>query len=416
MKISSLVTSTKRKQKIFYLSLSPDVILIQMEKLCLYKISTDELYEVNREAFQALKKLDGTISLQRLKLDEKLLRFCIREKLLIKHRSPQYHPVTVRKAPIPSLRYLELIITRRCTRNCAHCYLGKPKSLDMKPSVAYIAMKQFEEIGGLRLLISGGEPLAHPNFERINELLAQYKFRKVLLTNGDLLTRESARQLNVHEVQVSIDGLEKGHDVIRGRGSFKKAIKAVENARAEGLDVSVATMIHSYNLDELVTFRRILLEIGVKEWNLDFPCLAGNAKKDTDLFPPLEKAGRLLSLGFGGSYHGASDGWACGRHLASVSPKGEVLRCGFYEDTPLGSLLKDGLLTTWKRKKHIRLSKTDCATCEYALECGGGCRFRAGTDTARDPFMCAVWGKRTPFSFGKKKRGTKGNRRAPSAQ
>lgn len=394
MKPSSLASSSKAYGRKFYLSLAPDVIMCKMENFCLYKISKDELYEVNEEAFQALKRLDGTVSLSEMKLDEKFLSYCLKEKLLIKHSASIYHPVTIRKTPIPSLRYLELIITRRCTRRCAHCYLGRPKSIDMKPSVAYIAMKQFEEMGGLRLLVSGGEPLVHPHFDSINELMVHHKFRKVLLTNGDLLSRDRARQLNVEEIQVSVDGLEKGHDAIRGKGSFKKAFQAIENALVEGFDVSVATMIHNQNLQELPMLRRILIEMGVKEWNLDLPCAAGNAYRNRSLIPPIEKAGRFMLLGFGGSYHGGGgEGWACGRHLVAVVPTGNVIRCGFYEDAPLGSILDDGLLTAWKRKKHIRLSKTDCLDCEYIAECGGGCRFRAGSDTGADLFMCAVYGK-----------------------
>jgi len=374
-----------------YLALSDDAALRRLESIFVYKISADELYEIGPEAYRFMKKLNGTHSADDLKPDPKFLRYCVRESLIERLASPICRPVRDAKGPRPSLRYLELLITRRCTRSCGHCYLGRPRAVDLPVPKILDAIAQFEAMGGLRLLLSGGEPLLHPRFDEINEALPRFAVRKVLLTNGDLLTARTARRLNVHEAQVSIDGLERGHDAIRGRGSFRRAIAALRNARDAGIQISAATMVHRYNIGEMEKLREFLIAEGVREWGVDAPCAIGRLDPSGPFYLAPGEAGKFLGLAFGGSYHGGSEGWACGMRLAAVSPEGKVLKCGFYNNEPLGAL-EEGLLIAWKRKKHIRLSRTKCRSCGFVSECGGGCRRRADDERAPDPVMCAAFG------------------------
>lgn len=48
-------------------------------------------------------------------------------------------------------------------------------------------LKEFEQMQGLRVLITGGEPLMHPEFEKINDFIKELPIRKILFTNGVLL-------------------------------------------------------------------------------------------------------------------------------------------------------------------------------------------------------------------------------------
>jgi radical SAM protein with 4Fe4S-binding SPASM domain len=129
----------------------------------------------------------------------------------------------------------------------------------------------------------------------------------------------------------------------------------------------------------------------VREWNLDIPCIGGRLAQNRELWvDPGEGAG-YLELGFGGSDHGATGDFACGRHLAAVLPDGTVAKCGLYRDQPLGQLAA-GLEKCWLRLPHLRLSELDCAPCALVRECRGGCRFRAGRGLEPDPVMCARYG------------------------
>ena len=95
---------------------------------------------------------------------------CLAEGVLLEGAaaSPYLLP---RPAPRPSLRYLELLVTDRCNLRCRHCYLGDAPGRDLPLPVLERVAREFEGMQGLRLLISGGEPLLHPDFWAFNALL-----------------------------------------------------------------------------------------------------------------------------------------------------------------------------------------------------------------------------------------------------
>ncbi len=373
-----------------YLALAGPAVLKRLETPHVYHLDRDDLYEVNDEAFSLLLEGDGRHRVVDLRPEPLFLDFCLAEDLLALSDAPR--PTKVRaggQAPTPSLRYLELQITRRCNLACRHCYLGRPEAVDMASETVALVLDDFCQISGLRVMVSGGEPLSHPRFEEINDLMDRYPLRRVLLTNGTLLTLEMARRLRFHEVQVSLDGLEAGHDALRGPGSFQRALAGLQAAREAGLDVSVATMVHAANLDQFEGLARLMEDLGVIEWGIDAPCLAGRYQEASDLQVSPQQAARAMAYGFGGSFHGGDgEGYTCGRHLLTVTPEGQVAPCGFYE--PLGRV-EEGLSVVWGRRRWVRVQDLECAGCPHLMECGGGCRFRAGSPLGPDPVMCAVY-------------------------
>jgi radical SAM protein with 4Fe4S-binding SPASM domain len=133
-------------------------------------------------------------------------------------------------------------------------------------------------------------------------------------------------------------------------------------------------------------------EIGAVEWGVDLPCLAGSWQENRALAVSPEEAVPYLNFSFGGGYHGSAEGYACGRHLLTVLPDGQAVKCGFYGNEPLGDA-RQGLIDCWLKLPHIPLEKLECRTCPALEECAGGCRYRAGQRWAKDPLMCAYYGQ-----------------------
>ena len=173
--------------------------------------------------------------------------------------------------------------------------------------------------------------------------------------------------------------------------AFAGVMAGIRAARGEGIPVSIATMIHSGNLDEFDQLRRFTEEIDAVEWGIDILCMAGALEQNRDLAVSYEVAAPLMEHARGGGYHGPSDGFACGRHLMTVTPAGKALKCGFYEDKPLGDA-RLGLRSCWQRLEHIPLTALECKGCPVLDKCAGGCRFRADHRLAPDKAMCAVYG------------------------
>ena len=372
-----------------FVSFASDAWIKMLEEDYLYKISTDELYEINSDALSFLTDCDGTKTVTELHPDHEFLEFCICEGLLEVARDPFKTIVEVQKSPEPSLRYIEWLVTYRCNLSCAHCYLGDTGAEDFPPDLISPLLSEFSKMQGLRIMVSGGEPTLYRYFNELNQALPRYPVRAVLLTNGSTLDRQKANNLNFHEVQISLDGTEFGHEVIRGKGSFRKAMKAMELVRESGMDLSVATMVHRYNLDEWDAMKELIESVGAREWNIDYPCVKGRWDGHPELQVGIEEAAERMKYSFGGSYHGSSAGWTCGRHLAAVLPSGDVCKCGLFPEISLGSV-REGLCKAWLGMPHIRISETDCRSCESSDLCGGGCRFRAGSNGACDEVMCML--------------------------
>jgi len=375
-----------------FLSLSPQVFLKRLEQPFLYQVERDELYEIDEKALDFLSRCDGTRRGAELTSDEGFVSFCLEEGLLETDSQPILKTISIGEAPVPSLRYLELQLLHQCNLRCRHCYLGPPRPGRLPLDEALGITREFAARGGLRLLVSGGEPLLYPELAAFLTQTQGLGLRRILLTNGTLLTPENIRRLQVEEVQVSLDGWRTGHEAIRGVGTFDQTLMGIQAAREAGLPLSIATMVHRKNLDEFEPLARLVEEIGAIEWGVDVPCLAGSLLEHSDLLVPYEEAFPFLNFSFGGGYHGSSEGYACGRHLLTVLPDGQAVKCGFYADQPLGDA-RLGLIDCWLRLNHIPLKDLECRGCPALEECAGGCRYRAVQPFGRDPLMCALYGQ-----------------------
>lgn len=376
-----------------YVCLTDHCVLKRLEEPFLYDMEKDELYELGTEAYEFLLHCcRGEKPLIRAE-DEAFIQFCLSENLIAFSDEPMLREVVTHPSPVPSLRYLELQITDRCNLKCRHCYLGDSLLHDLPVEKIKRLAREFEEIQGLRLLISGGEPLLHPGFWEINRILDHPPFRTILLSNGILITKEVARKLNVSEVQVSLDGMKKGHEILRGKDTFERTLEGIEQLRDAGIPVSVATMIHRGNVEEFGELAAFVASRDILEWSIDLPCIKGRLEEHPDLWVPPGEASRFLSYGYGGGWHGSEGIGSCGAHLCAVLPTGRVCKCGVFSEEPVG-VIDEGLRVCWGRIPSIPLHELNC-DCPEKEECRGGCRYRArlhGDPLGPDPFQCHARG------------------------
>lgn len=241
-------------------------------------------------------------------------------------------------------------------------------------------------MGGLRLLISGGEPLLYKDLKKYIALTKDIKIRRVLFSNGTLIDSNNVSWLDVDEIQFSLDGWGKGHETLRGSGTFEKTIAGIRAAGRAGVAISVSTMIHRENLDEFDRMKDFIRDIGAVEWGVDVMSVSGALETHKELVVSCKEAVPFLDYAFGGGYHGSSEGYACGRHLMTIMPDGQAVKCGFYRDKSLGDARKD-LRECWLKMEHIPLSQLECNGCSALNECRGGCRFRAPGPLAPDPVL-----------------------------
>lgn len=382
-----------------YPVLKERVLLRKLEQPLLYEPEGDELYTLDTEALSFLQSLGereyGSLNSEQ----QALVEYLETEGLIEYHPTPTCKEYQLQQSPLPSLRFLQLNITTKCNLNCLHCNLGKTPKTDMSTQTFLKAVREFAEMGGLKLIISGGEPLLHPKFFAYLEDLQKSSFRKVVLTNATLLNKKGAERLSklADEVQVSLDGREHSHNRLRGRNdAYQKTMQGIKHLQQAGIDLSIATMIHPANLGEFEELNQVITDINPIRWSIDVPCIAGNLRDHPELLVPLEDAADIMRAhGFGGALHPGSEKHTCGSHLCEIMPEGNVVRCSFFEES-MGNVNTQSLEDCWHKVCTHYLWRTDelaCAGCSVMDECRGGCRYRAFTSgdiLGPDPLQCSI--------------------------
>ena len=137
--------------------------------------------------------------------------------------------------------------TRRCVGNCLYCSYA-PKNVmrdEVDTKTALKIVDEVKEFGSPWFGISGGEPLVREDIFDIIGYAKKQGFEVSLITSGFAFDEKRLNNLIRNEVHtaVSIDGTRESNDMIRGRGSYDKALFAMKKLSEAGiLDCIVTTM------------------------------------------------------------------------------------------------------------------------------------------------------------------------------
>jgi radical SAM protein with 4Fe4S-binding SPASM domain len=154
-------------------------------------------------------------------------------------------------------------LSYRCNLRCMHCYQNasqaSPDELTIDEQLGIV--DQLAEAGVSLVVLSGGEPLANPNLEKLIKKIGSYGMAVSIDSNGVLLDRAAVgnlKHLGVHSVEVSLDSVSpEDHDNFRGlKGAFDKTLQAVELCSEAGIFTTVATTstrLNNRNSHELIS-------------------------------------------------------------------------------------------------------------------------------------------------------------------
>ncbi len=160
----------------------------------------------------------------------------------------------------PKCDRLSIEVTTRCNSSCSHCFVRARggERLSLAPHLVRTMVREGYETGYRFLHITGGEPLLWDGLMGIFDYAFSLGYRKALLnTNGALLTAAVSRKLVAYRnlsVSVSLQGPKRRHDLIRGKGSYAKARKGIENALDAGLPVHIFTTVGRSMIPDLPRF------------------------------------------------------------------------------------------------------------------------------------------------------------------
>ena len=144
-----------------------------------------------------------------------------------------------------------LTLTSKCNLHCRHCRVSNTgrENLSFKDSIAIL--NSFYKEGGRSIYFQGGEPLMwHDGEHSLEDLVKQALeigyLTTVIYTNGTIPIETSA-----DTVFISVDGLQKTHDFLRGK-SFERIMENIFESIHPSMFINYT--INNYNKNEIEEF------------------------------------------------------------------------------------------------------------------------------------------------------------------
>lgn len=314
---------------------------------------------------------------------------------------------------------LSFSLTDDCNLDCRHCrqkeYGHEDLSIeDIKKIIDKVGNETFINL----ILFTGGEPLVRKDFFKILDYALSKDFEAGIVTNGILLPRFAKRlkDSGVSAIKVSLDGFDEiSHNKIRGKGSFVRAVKGIEEAVANDIYVSVSTVVMNNNIKGIERMVPLLNDLGVG--NLEIVrCIPMGSARAHDVCPGKEEHLNALKIFVDkwsdeGTFKvviddpvanylfPTNDNLVCTScrglgPVISILTNGDVVPTQTL-DVVLGNALKESFEEIYKKELTQRLWNFEehlpekCGKCPVKESCLGGCRGHAMKSKglfAEDPF------------------------------
>lgn len=283
---------------------------------------------------------------------------------------------------VPLVAHLEL--TWACTWDCVFCYNPENREKKIMPGETWLhVLDELRETGCLTIVLTGGEPMLHPDFFVIGQGARERGFALRVLTNGSLVTDAAAAAIAAWyplSVELSLHGSTAAtHDrVTRRQGSFEQLWRAVKKLAGHGVRLLLKAPLTRHNQHQIEDMIQLARERDIP-FRLD-PCLT--PRDDGNLAPlthgpdraGVERVVRALAAEHRLPFAERVAGGACcgvGRSTLAIDPSGEVFPCLQWRTESLGNAREYPLHILWKasavRQKFARLAV--CVT-ERLLELG----------------------------------------------
>ncbi|ADP84622.1 radical SAM/SPASM domain-containing protein [Pseudofrankia inefficax] len=329
----------------------------------------------------------------------------------------------------PRRTYAVWELTLACNLACGHCgsRAGSPRDAELTTAQALDVVAQLDRAGIDEVTLIGGEAFLRRDWLTIAAAITDRGMTCTVTTGGYKLSAAMARGLRaagVRQCSVSVDGMTRTHDRLRGRdGSWRSCFVTMERLRAAGVTATCNTQINRLTAPELPELYLALRAAGIAAWQWQLTVPMGNAADQPeillqpvellDVFPMLARVARQAAadgigihagnnVGYYGPYErllrspeGTAFWTGCQAGLSTlgIEADGTIKGCpslptrdyaaGDIRERRLADLLRDAPELAINTRAGTPAASDGtwgfCRTCEYADVCRGGCTWTAHT-------------------------------------
>lgn len=296
-------------------------------------------------------------------------------------------------------------LTYACNLSCVHCLSssGRRDPRELSTAECRSLIDEFERMRVFYVNIGGGEPTVRPDFWELVDYATEHHVGVKFSTNGIRITPEIARRLagsDYVDVQISLDGAtEEVNDAVRGAGSYRTALRAMENLAAAGFgEFKISVVATRQNIGQLDGFKALADRFGAQlrltrlrpsgrgadVWDELHP----TADQQRELYEWLVEHGERVLTG-DSFFHLSAYGEAlpglnlcgAGRVVCLIDPVGDVYACPFaiHDNFRAGNIRTGGGFdAVWRDSElftDLRRPQNGgaCTSCSMFDACRGGC-------------------------------------------
>lgn len=313
------------------------------------------------------------------------------------------------------LTYLFWECTLRCNLSCQHCGsscgFGKTAQDELSTNEiknVFGTIAQDFDPKQIIIAVTGGEPLVRKDIFEVMKYAHNLGFCWGMVTNGTLISQEiveKMKEAKMSTISVSLDGLEKNHNWLRGsEDSFKKTTNGIKLlvASKNFEIIEIITCVNQNNIVELEEIYKLINTLGANRWRIFIISPIGRAKNNSRLFlngqqfnyllkyikdKRKEKKNRLkisfCDEGFLGlEYEGEVRDqlfycWA-GINIGGILYNGDIAACPILprEYTRQGNVRQDRFSEIWNNRYELFRDRNwrkqgDCKNCSWWEFCEG---------------------------------------------
>ncbi|MFH0986258.1 MAG: radical SAM protein [Candidatus Omnitrophota bacterium] len=166
-------------------------------------------------------------------------------------------------------------ITEHCNLKCAHCADRTFQTTESELSTSEVCacFDSLLSLGKERLpyiALNGGEPFLKKGLDEVISFLEGHSFPWGIITNGTCeapaVMQKITSSRHLRMFRVSLDGLEKNHNALRGSPDcFEKTIAFIKQTRESNLKIRLVFTVTALNIDDILPTARLAARLGCHE-------------------------------------------------------------------------------------------------------------------------------------------------------
>ncbi len=316
-------------------------------------------------------------------------------------------------------------LTLKCNLNCSHCgsSAGKSRINELNKKECFNLCEGLSDLNCETVSLMGGEPFLKEDWFSIGQCIKDLGMKLNIVSNGFTLEKhiDELSNLEPSAIGLSLDGLEKTHDKIRGKkGSYEKVLNSIQLLTDKNIQTTVITTISKINFNDLPKLKDLIYQKGVN-WQIQVAMPFGNFKREQMLskeeyysvalfiakqrikttFNDLPVMGAHC-FGYNSKVLPGCKTWkGCTAGISSIgiTSDGSIVGClsmgnnrfieGNIREKSLKEIWNDENKFIYNRKFTKERLGPNCIECKFGVKCRGGCNAMSYTITNKfnnDPY------------------------------